>query len=428
MRKRRKEKEPARAIPLPEAIDGKRWEIRQSHQPRIAGITSKGQHMIVPMGDNEVERLIRVHEMTHISITPLDEVDEILTDHIVDEQVLNLCEDARVHSQMGRLGFDTHGMDGVLTPKELEEMATKSHQAILASLAVAMHHTGEFHRLERAVIDSGDEERQAVFEYGKELSEYWIHSQLELPSFDTVVEMAKEIQKYLGDPNEPPPPRPPVPPQMLPSLAAKPDPETELPALEMPPSTKRPVPNAGKGPWQSCMFEEPPRPLKFPAKMRGRNKRKPAQRGRRLHRLGRLYTDGYVFADRPRTKGGGAILIDTSGSMSLTPDDVLMLCVAYPGGIIASYSSSGHQGYLRIIAKNGKRVTDDMLATPGPGNGVDGPALDWLATQPGPRYWISDAGVEGGAVGLRYCLEVCRKAKITRVDDAWEIVGKEFDE
>lgn len=431
MRKRRKEQKPVRAIPLPEAIDGKRWEIHQSQQARLAGITSQGEHMVVPMGDNQQERLVRVHEMTHVSISPRDEIHEILTEHVVDEGLLNLCEDARVHSQMSRLGFEIWEMS-VLDDKTLEEMASNAHPATLAGLAAAMYDTGESERLLDKIQQLDEEdcaERSAVFEYGSSLAAYWMHHPSELPPFETTIEMAKEIQKYLGDPNEPPPPKPPVPPHMLPSLAEKPDPARELPVdLPDPKSRKRPVPNAGKGPWHPMTFQEPPRPLKFPAKMKGRNKRRPGTRGRRLHRIGRLYTDGYVFADRPPVKGGGAILIDTSGSMSLTPNEVLMLCVAYPGGVIASYSSQGHHGYLRIIAKNGKRVPDDQLATPGPGNGIDGPALDWLAQQPGPRFWISDAGVEGGAVGLRYCLEVCRRANITRVDNAWEIVGKEFDE
>lgn len=428
MKKRRGQKKEVRAIPLPEAIDGKRWEIHQSHQARTAGVTAQGEHMVVPMGDNQLERLVRVHEMTHVSISPRDQLNDILAEHVVDEGILNLCEDARVHSQMARLGFPIYGMRGVLPDKEINEMAYDSHPATLAALAASMVGTGEGNRLWDRVLVGKDEERHHIYQYGAALATHWIHEQPELPPFETAVEMAKEIQKYLGDPDEPPPPSPPVPPEMLPSLAPKPDPTREIPVEMDPKSRKRPIQNAGKGPWKRMEFEEPPRPLKFPAKMKGRNKRRPGVRGRRLHRIGRLYTDGYVFADRPPLKGGGAILIDTSGSMSLTPDEVLMLCVAYPGGVIASYSSYESVGYLRIIAKNGKRVPDSMLSPPGAGNGVDGPALDWLATQRGPRFWISDAGVEGGARGLRYCLEICRRFNITRVDDAWEIVGKEFDE
>jgi hypothetical protein len=382
--------------------------------------------MVVPMGDNDQERLIRVHEMTHIAITPREEIHQILAERVVDEGILNLCEDARVHSQMSRLGFEVREMS-VLPNTEINKMANDSHPAILAGLAASMYGTGEAVRLYNAIPEE-DVDRRGIFQYGHDLAAYWMHSPPELPPFETTVEMALEIQKYLGDPEEPEPPKPPIPPRMLPKLAPKPDPAEELKVEVDPLNNKRPVQNPGKGPWSPMEFQEPPRPLKFPAKMRGRNKRRPGPRGRRLHRIGRLYTDGYVFGDRPPVKGGGAILIDTSGSMSLKPSEVLQLCVAYPGGVIASYSSHGHQGYLRIVAKNGKRVENNALTTPGNGNGCDGPALDWLARQPGPRFWISDAGVEGGATGLRYCLEVCRRFNITRVDNAWEIVGKVFDE
>lgn len=425
--RKEKEKKPVRAIPLPEAIDGQRWEIRQSNQTRVAGIATSERTMVVPMGDNDLERLIRLHEMTHISITPRERAVEAMKEEGVDEQLLNLCEDARVHSQMERLHFNILGLNGVFTDKELNDLARESHPAILAAIMCATYGTGEWSRIYNRI---DDEDRRAIAHYGAGLACYRIHGEPKLPTFETTIEIAKEIQENLGDPQAPEPPKPPpVPPAALQRLAEKVDPKTVPPVDINPPARKRPVPNAGKGPWLNVKFEEPPRPLKFPPKMKGlRQKRIPAQRGRRLHRIGRLHVDGYVFGDRPKKKGGGAIVIDTSGSMSLTKDEVLQLCVAYPGGVIASYSSCGGFGTLRIIAKNGKRVEDNLLSTPGEGNGIDGPALDWLARQPGPRFWISDAGVEGGATGLRYCLNVCRKYNITRVDNAWDIVGKTFDE
>ena len=136
MKRKEKDKKPVRAIPLPEAIDGKRWEIRQSHQPRIAGITSAGETMVVPMGDNELERLIRLHEMTHISITPREQAHEIIREHVLDEGILNLCEDSRVHKQMDLLGFEPGRLD-VLTNKEINDLAQNAHPAILAASFVS---------------------------------------------------------------------------------------------------------------------------------------------------------------------------------------------------------------------------------------------------------------------------------------------------
>ena len=41
-------------------------------------------------------------------------------------------------------------------------------------------------------------------------------------------------------------------------------------------------------------------------------------------------------------------------------------------------------------------IAPDLVVPPcGGGNIVDGPALDWLATQAEPRIWISDGAVTG---------------------------------
>lgn len=56
---------------------------------------------------------------------------------------------------------------------------------------------------------------------------------------------------------------------------------------------------------------------------------------------------------------------------------------------------------MRILASGGRRVADSFVACPSRGeNCIDGPVLAWLATQKGPRLWISD-GVVVGAGGDR---------------------------
>jgi hypothetical protein len=59
----------------------------------------------------------------------------------------------------------------------------------------------------------------------------------------------------------------------------------------------------------------------------------------------------------------------------------------------------------------------------GRGNVIDGPALRWLASQPGPRIWISDGRVTGvrDRSSLDLVVEamgICRRNQITRVDKA----------
>jgi hypothetical protein len=59
---------------------------------------------------------------------------------------------------------------------------------------------------------------------------------------------------------------------------------------------------------------------------------------------------------------------------------------------------SHREGRLLIVSVNGKAVTEkelEMYACHylGGGNTIDGPALEWLAKQPEPRFWVSDGYV-----------------------------------
>jgi hypothetical protein len=97
------------------------------------------------------------------------------------------------------------------------------------------------------------------------------------------------------------------------------------------------------------------------------------------------------------TQLGGTILIDASGSMSFDGEDILEIMQMLPAVTIAMYNGRGYTGDLRIVAKNGKRVNQQYLDRySGYGNVVDGPALEWLGTQPAKRIWVSDMHVFGG--------------------------------
>jgi hypothetical protein len=84
--------------------------------------------------------------------------------------------------------------------------------------------------------------------------------------------------------------------------------------------------------------------------------------------------------------------------MRLSGTDILEIMKLLPAVTIAMYNGRGNTGTLRIIAKNGKRVSDNYLNRhSGYGNVVDGPALEWLGTQPAKRIWVSDMHVFGGS-------------------------------
>lgn len=116
--------------------------------------------------------------------------------------------------------------------------------------------------------------------------------------------------------------------------------------------------------------------------------------GTRFRSPHRFPIDRRVFGASRRIPGG-TILVDCSGSMEWSEDDLESIIAQAPGATIALYGGYGTAyGELKIAVRNGRR--DPSVTGAGDGNNlVDGPALEWLASQPGPRIWISDGRVTG---------------------------------
>ena len=147
--------------------------------------------------------------------------------------------------------------------------------------------------------------------------------------------------------------------------------------------------------WGAMHIEEPPRVNPLPSHLRKRAKRA-SDTGITLSRVNRLLTDEKIFRVKGKRREGASLLIDVSGSMSLNSGDVMKIMEALPSSIVAMYWGTDDQGTLRILAKDGKTVSQpDIDNRDGQGNVVDGPALRWLATQAEPRVWICDGEVTG---------------------------------
>lgn len=139
--------------------------------------------------------------------------------------------------------------------------------------------------------------------------------------------------------------------------------------------------------------------------------------GLRVRRPSRLLQDGRAFLKAQR---GGSLLIDNSGSMSIPQYQLVEFLAQNPASTIASYNSNGQVGALCILAKNGK--LSKQIHSSGSGNGVDGPALDWLSRQTKPRLWVSDGAVTGmgdvcGANLALECAAIMIRHQISRVND-----------
>ena len=175
--------------------------------------------------------------------------------------------------------------------------------------------------------------------------------------------------------------------------------------------------------WADMSIKRHPLTQRIQGFMGKRRRRRLTDAGAALTRPDRIMTDGLCFdAKGNRRDVVGAVLIDNSGSMSFDANDVEQLVQAAPGVTIAHYSGSGTHGVLEIVCEKGKRATTDALSASYGGNGVDGPALRWLAEQQGPRVWVSDGLVTGkydstSIALVTDCMNTCRNADITRVPD-----------
>jgi hypothetical protein len=177
--------------------------------------------------------------------------------------------------------------------------------------------------------------------------------------------------------------------------------------------------------WGKITWEDAP--MYIPAKFRTMlDHRRKLDAGVVPKHIGRLLSDQRLF-DVKRKRPGGTVLIDTSGSMGLSSDDIDKLVMAAPGCTVAVYGGcSGDDGRMRLLADKGKVAEREYRVRAGHGaNLIDGPALMWLAKQNEPRFWVSDGCVTGTGESTNATLKaesiyICKRYHIKRVPHVQE--------
>ena len=183
----------------------------------------------------------------------------------------------------------------------------------------------------------------------------------------------------------------------------------------------------GVGHWGEMQIHEPALTVNLQGRLKQGRKYRPADFGYNPKFINRWCSDKKIFKQKQHVLGG-TILIDASGSMSFSGQDILDIMELLPAVTIAMYNGGGATGDLRIIARNGMRVTEEQLDEwSGRGNVVDGPALHWLATMPERRIWVSDMyifGAYGDTSGFNLMKDVhdtCIQNKIINLKDIDEV-------
>lgn len=412
MRTRKKRAIKAQLHPVPEAIVGGTWTI-QNGQPMV---DLERQIMSVPTDDTEKAAFLRAHELTHVKITPPQPAYKLIEKYNISMAAMQSCEDLRVHTFLQQRGIESP----VIAPASelVRALANiddfKTIVCMRVSIAPCQEQTEEF--------------EQALHECGK-------YTESELYDLNrlcrSVVDMFAVVRhKIAYDGSNPVNTQEgfeqltvPVA-QFLDSLFDSSD--------EIPAQTYGTYASPGDNEWGEL---EPIQRLQLSAVKRGKHG------GQKLWREDgvipvapyRLTLDNKIFT-RKRKLVGGTVLIDASGSMGFSDSDLVDLITVAPGAQVAVYAGEGTVGRLIIVADKGKMTNnaaiDDALIGEYhrmSGNVVDGPALQWLGKQPGPRFWVSDGMVTGKhdamAHNLRHeAISIMRTNKIERINNWAELI------
>jgi len=422
-------------MPYPEIVEQRlglsTWKVRDStSRPWLPsnGVTDKGsRRLYVPFSADG--RPIAMHELAHVHWSP-----EKLPKIRYPMMVLQAVEDARINTALKRIGF----------PVDLDP----EHQAHVVMLGASDLKSGRYAAfLLRTIASSGTSvecDLRALADTATALQARWLHSwigevagRLERgrERADDVIapfkvgaraarDLARELRRrnLLGDDLHVEHMGP-----CLGHIVEPGEPEEGEPLFRF--LRSRSKRGAADGAGDEALagemtIAEPDLPIGQGVEVRHRGRRwRSSVEGGRLGRIHRMWVDGAIFHSAVRG-AGGSVLVDTSGSMSLSVDDVDAIVHASRGAaLVAIYSGNGGEGELRVVARGRRRVAKEDLEPYGSGNIVDLPALHWLAEQPLPRIWVSDGRVTGpsdrGCDELfRRCHDLAEQSRILRVRDA----------
>ena len=461
--------------PMPEIMH--RNDIRNSggwdvaHVPGVRGepyITVSGRIMRVPLDDSDKAAAIRAHELVHTKISPQDWSPYITA--ATTDPALRSAEEARVNLVASQLGFPMKALITGTDKTDGTHLAQQGDWSALVFAVAASVHTGSLRALISGVRKEDESWADALRDIAAEIVRFQKQQQREIKKGMQGVRRTSDsamLQKYtstirqrrystatgrtyaseflegmaytvalallLESITETPPPT---------AEAKKAKEDTNSPSVpedtsaqgkesddlldednpfdrdKMQERAQQLLDNNGGrdgGEWMPLKIGRYPLPITVQGAL-GR-KKAPAPIGRNPRRIQRLLTDPQrrIF-DKTVKAQGGIVLIDVSGSMGLSKDQVRELMLSAPGCTILAH----HAIYdltapnLHVLADNGKMIGE--LPRMGGGNGNDLPALEYAISLKRntrtPVVWVTDGIVyKPGGQRLSGEMECARTAK-----------------
>lgn len=434
--------------PLPELLDGDDWEARNSGDLKKAYVDFQKREFVVPFHSGPAGELVRAHEAMHVKITP-HKVNFGEDDFVTYQAV----EDSRVNQGLRLTGIQTD-KGRVYSRRELEDCFRDEERRTPLRLAESffslrgLAEEGDI----REVIESF---RPEVLPIAEEVYDKYFGKPgeaTELTPFEDVPKCIKELKDRLkeveteqdrandeeGKCTGSQKAKKKVTASFVPGSSDKSsEAEAELDVItkEEAEEIKGAIPFRAIDPlWNNAkpgkMHIHTPKldgVIKF-KKVSG-VKLSPSDEGVIPSRMHRYTTDQKVFTRKGRRRVNAAVIIDVSGSMSLTDEQIEKIIRLSPASIIATYSGSGVQGGLQIVAQKGRFTRQYKGKNMGGANVVDVPALEWLAARKEKvKIWISDGIITGendhglDAIYIRKSVNLIRKHKIIRVPNVKRLI------
>lgn len=342
----------------------------------------------VPDGEDEVARVVRAHELMHIRVSPY------LSEHApleaeIPERALECAEEFRVNLLLARLGFDTSLLCDGTERLGGRRLAQSDQWAEVVCFFLAVLGTGAEAPYVRGVR-SGQPTWPAALKAIKKralaiiagldvehIGDTSLNDEGVPRGFDDVsLPIAQLLGRTMGA-------APPTDPDAL-----------RVFRRSLEPGARR----APSGVFAPLVLDES---MVYVARAsRGLHRRvRPSTSGTVMRYPSRLLTDPLqrAFA-RKSAAAGGVIVIDQSGSMDVTVDELESLLRSAPHALIVGYShrpgDSGQTPNAWILAQAG-RVAHQARAG-NIGNGVDGPVLHWALRRKRPSepiVWVTDGQV-----------------------------------
>lgn len=451
---------PTTIVPEPEFltrddVEFGRWDIHGCEAVSGVPMTQVDtRKMFAPLYDDELSRHIRAHEMFHAKVSPTTKQFEKWRGRgYAKDKTLIVCEELRVNTLLFEAGFEPEKyLKGGSEKFDGQNLSSHNDFANAVLYAMAVRRSAGWQDYLDGIAVNKPEWVAPITKFANEACAYFdkvvtpadnmrhglpLHAtgtKLEQNGFGYTESLAKWVETLIDATQESKPD------EKKDGQTGKSDSLTEKQLKELMKKlgetgekqrenlewSRGRIPKRGVGDMWGELRVAKPMLDKSVMGAIGR-KKIASQTGKNPRRIGRLLSDPErrIF-DRSVKGAGGVVLIDTSGSMSLSEEEVSEIVMNAPSALVAMYSGGAYKPKpnLWVIANKGRMCR--KLPRPHGSNEVDGHALRWAVKQRqrhnSPIIWVSDGGVTGKRDAFDFdlvldCVKVCKKHGIYVVPD-----------